>query len=85
MLVRVTLSALLAAFALLSGGVTPATALPQEDNELREWNHHIRREKFDLVLPEIMRKHGVDMWIHVMREAIPDPFGAEDLGSTSGV
>ena len=25
------------------------------------------------------------MWIHVMREAIPDSFGAEDLGSTSGV
>jgi len=31
-----------------------------------------------------MRKNNVDMWIHVMREAIPDPFGAED-GSTSGV
>jgi hypothetical protein len=25
------------------------------------------------------------MWIHVMREAVPDPFGAEELGSTSGV
>ena len=32
-----------------------------------------------------MRKNDVDMWIHVMRESIPDPFGAEDLGSTSGV
>jgi len=32
-----------------------------------------------------MRKNDVDMWIHVMRETIPDPFGAEDLGSTSGV
>ena len=28
---------------------------------------HIRREKFDLVLPEIMRNHSVDMWIHVIR------------------
>ena len=50
--------------------------------ELRD---QIRREKFDLVLPEAMRKNNVDMWIHVMREAIPDPFGAEELGSTSGV
>lgn len=32
-----------------------------------------------------MRNNDVDMWIHVMRETIPDPFGAEDLGSTSGV
>jgi len=32
-----------------------------------------------------MRKNDVDMWIHVMRIAIPDEFGAEELGSTSGV
>jgi hypothetical protein len=57
----------------------------QETSDLTEWNHRIRREKFDIVLPEVMRKNDVDMWIHVMREAIPDPFGAEDLGSTSGV
>lgn len=57
----------------------------QEEAELREWNHRIRRQKFDLVLPEVMRKNDVDMWIHVMRETIPDAFGAEDLGSTSGV
>ncbi len=50
-----------------------------------ETDNQIRREKFDLVLPEVMKKNGVDMWIHVMRETIPDPFGAEDLGSTSGV
>ena len=55
------------------------------EDELKEWNNQIRREKFDLVLPEVMRKNNVDMWIHVMREAIPDPFGAEELGSTSGV
>jgi len=50
-----------------------------------ELNNQIRREKFDLVLPEVMKKNNIDMWIHVMREAIPDPFGAEELGSTSGV
>ena len=32
-----------------------------------------------------MRENGIDMWIHVMREAIPDSFGADELGSTSGV
>jgi len=57
----------------------------QEKYDLKEWNNRIRREKFDIVLPEAMRKNNVDMWIHVMRVAIRDPFGAEDLGSTSGV
>jgi hypothetical protein len=55
------------------------------EDDLMEWNNRIRREKFDLVLPEVMRKNDVDMWIHVMRETIPDPFGAEEFGSTSGV
>ncbi|MFO8175690.1 MAG: hypothetical protein R6T96_15500 [Longimicrobiales bacterium] len=64
---------------------SPSPCLAQENAELREWNHRIRREKFDLVLPRVMRENGVDMWIHVMREAIPDPFGAQELGSTSGV
>ena len=50
-----------------------------------EENNQIRRDKFDLVLPQVMRERNIDMWIHVMREAIPDPFGAEELGSTSGV
>jgi hypothetical protein len=62
-----------------------SVAQAQEESDLEEWNNQIRREKFDLVLPEVMRKNDVDMWIHVMREAVPDPFGAEDLGSTSGV
>ena len=57
----------------------------QQSDELKEMNNQIRRENFDRVLPEVMRKNHVDMWIHVMRETIPDPFGAEDLGSTSGV
>ena len=55
------------------------------DDPLKEVNDRIRREKFDKVLPEVMRKNKVDMWIHVMREGSSDPFGAEDLGSTSGV
>ena len=50
-----------------------------------EENNQIRRDKFDLVLPEIMRERGIDMWIHVMRESVPDRFGIEELGSASGV
>ncbi|MBW1887446.1 MAG: hypothetical protein JRI52_03730 [Deltaproteobacteria bacterium] len=50
-----------------------------------EVNNQIRREKFDLVLPEVMKKNNVDMWIHVIRRAIPDDFGAGEFGSTSGV
>jgi len=61
-------------------------------SELEEINNRIREEKFDMLLPNIMRKNNIDMWIHIMREALPDLniqeddlFGAEDLGSTSGI
>jgi len=43
----------------------------------------IRREKFDIVLPQAMRKNNIDMWIHVMREGNPDPLRL-DLGGSSG-
>ncbi len=62
-----------------------ANCQAQEEYDLKELNNQIRREKFDLVLPQVMKKNNIDMWIHVMRVAIPDRFGAEDLGSTSGV
>ncbi len=29
--------------------------------------NHIRREKFDVVLPRVMRERGIDMWIHIIR------------------
>ncbi len=57
----------------------------EEQRELQEWNYRIRRDKFDVILPRVMREHGVDMWIHVSREMIADTFGAGELGSTSGV
>ncbi len=62
-----------------------ANAQAQETDDLQEWNNRIRREKFDLDLPHAMRKNNVDMWIHVMRVAVPDAFGTEELGSTSGL
>ncbi|MEO1081812.1 MAG: M24 family metallopeptidase [Pseudomonadota bacterium] len=41
----------------------------------RRWElmNQIRRDKFDLVLPEVMRENGVDMWITVNREGYEDP------------
>ena len=56
-----------------------------KDIDTKEWNNRIRREKFDLILPLVMRKHNIDMWIHVMNLTRPDSFGGEELGSTSGV
>ena len=79
-----TLSMLLGLFGIATA--QPVLALSEQDaDDLKEWNNQIRREKFDLVLPVAMRKNNIDMWIHVMRIAIPDAFGAEELGSTSGV
>ena len=49
--------------------------------------NHIRRERFDLILPRIMREKKIDMWIHVIR---PWSWGGTDplryeFGSKSGV
>ncbi len=44
-----------------------------------EFMNQIRKEKFDLVLPEAMRENGVDMWITVNREGYDDPL-TEDFG-----
>ena len=43
----------------------------------------IRKEKFDLILPGAMRDNDFDIWIHVIRDGIPDPL-ALDLGGTAG-
>ena len=61
--------------------VNPGTVMPDDSVELQ---NQIRQEKFDLYLPELMREHGIDMWIHVMRPWTPDPLAFE-LGSDSGV
>ncbi|MCH8127467.1 aminopeptidase P family protein [candidate division KSB1 bacterium] len=47
----------------------------------RRWERmcEIRRQKFDLILPEVMRENGIDMWITMMKEGNPDPL-YEDLG-----
>jgi Xaa-Pro aminopeptidase len=51
-------------------------------NEARvRWERQcqIRKEKFDLVLPQAMRDNGIDMWIVMIKEGLQDPL-YEDLG-----
>jgi hypothetical protein len=60
-----------------------AEMMAQEARRRSETMDQIRREKFDLVLPEAMREHGIDMWIPVVREGNSDPL-FEDLGAASG-
>lgn len=52
--------------------VPPTVNRGQSDGEARRrWEQLalIRREKFDHVLPEVMRENDVDMWITMIREA----------------
>ena len=45
----------------------PAAAEAQEESarssRYAEENNQIRRDKFDLIVPKIMRDRGIDMWI----------------------
>ena len=53
-----------------------------EANEARRrWERmcQIRLEKFDRILPEVMRENGIDMWIVMMKEGLRDPLW-HDLG-----
>jgi hypothetical protein len=51
---------------------------------LDELMDHILREKFDMIVPEVMREHQVDMWIHVIRQGDMDPLGSI-FGSDDGI
>ena len=77
---------LLSLFAALIFGLFFASPLTAGEAKKRwELMNQIRLEKFDLVLPEVMRENGVDMWITVNREGFDDPlttnicFGGPDL------
>ncbi len=70
---------LILGFALSAPVVLPGGAQAQEARRRWEMMAQIRRDKFDYVLPEVMRENGVDMWITVMREGLHDPL-YEDLG-----
>jgi Xaa-Pro aminopeptidase len=51
----------------------------QEAKRRWETMNQIRRDKFDLVLPEVMRENSIDMWITMIREANYEPLWP-DLG-----
>ncbi len=67
---------LLSAFLLL---VLAVPAYAQEARRRWEMMNQIRRDKFDLVLPEVLRENGIDMWITMNREGHNDPLWP-DLG-----
>ena len=66
---------------ILAHGLQAQKQAPEDTQELM---NQIRREKFDLILPQVMRENNIDMWIHVLREGNPDPISS-NLGSNSGV
>ncbi|MDH4253962.1 MAG: M24 family metallopeptidase [Gammaproteobacteria bacterium] len=56
------------------------TAWPRGEAQKRwELMNQMRQEKFDLVLPGVMRENDVEMWITVNREGYDDPL-TEDFG-----
>ena len=69
-------SACLAIFGILVCNSVLAKGEAQKRWELM---NQIRQEKFDLILPEVMRENDVDMWITVNREGFDDPL-TEDFG-----
>ena len=63
---------------LVSSVLVPAAGA-QEARRRWEMQRQIRLDKFDQVLPQAMRAHGIDMWIVAVKENHRDPLW-EDLG-----
>lgn len=61
--------------------VTASLSVSAAGEAQRRWEtmNQIRVEKFDLVLPEVMRENEIDMWITVNREGYDDPL-TQDFG-----
>ncbi len=59
----------------------PPTADVGAQEARRRWERmcQIRKDKFDLILPEVMRENGIDMWITTVREGDYGPL-YDDLG-----
>jgi Xaa-Pro aminopeptidase len=64
---------------ILATGIACNAYAAGEAQKRWERMNQIRQEKFDLVLPEVMRENNVDMWITVNREGFDDPL-TEDFG-----
>lgn len=55
-----------------------------ERKELQDLQNQILKDKFDVILPQIMREREIDMWIHIVREGDLDPLGYI-FGSNEGI
>ena len=66
-------------FALLLISLLTPPLQAQEARRRWEMQRQIRIDKFDQVLPQAMRAHGIDMWIVAVKENHTDPLW-EDLG-----
>jgi hypothetical protein len=75
---KTSIARTLFSIAFLSLLVSTATAKGEAQRRWERMNQ-IRQEKFDLVLPEVMRENNVDMWITVNREGFEDPL-TDDFG-----
>jgi hypothetical protein len=62
---------------LIACAAAPASA--QEARRRWEMQRQIRLDKFDQVLPRVMRAHAIDMWIVAVKENHREPLW-EDLG-----
>ena len=56
----------------LCAQVVPSRDADGAHHRWRQLNQ-IRRDKFDLILPSVMRENGIDMWIIMAREGNFDP------------
>ena len=70
---------ILAGVGVLIGTLLASPVAAQEARRRWEMQRQIRLDKFEQVLPAVMRKHGIDMWIVAMKENHREPLW-EDLG-----
>ena len=56
----------------------------REAGDTPELMNEIRKDKFDIYLPKVMRENDIDMWIHVIRPWATDPL-AYEFGTNYGV
>ena len=66
-------------FPLVSIAIVALGQGASSQESLRRWRktNQIRIDKFDLILPEVMRENKIDMWIIMNREGNFDPLYAE--------
>ncbi|MFB3133822.1 MAG: M24 family metallopeptidase [Rhodothermales bacterium] len=62
------------------------TQVAEAQEAKRRWEmmNQIRRDKFDYVLPEVMRENDIDMWITMNREGHNDPLYRDFGGGYTG-